>query len=345
MSRKLEIIGDQIKSILLLISSCSLCLCGHLVFLGAAEIASDLPLGENTVVRFADARDGALALVRRDDYIGQMSPFDRQVRLKTDRDVSEAEFLAFISGHVLPWGEDDVRKLTPLIAGLEGKLRPWKLKLPPIVLLVKTSGREESGAAYCRGPAIVLPQNMIDGPRERLEQVLPHEVFHVLSSHNPQLREKLYAIIGFRATNEVPLPEPLRARKITNPDAPVNNHFITVTIDNRDVDLIPVLLSKTDRYEAERGGNLFSYLDFELMELENNAGVRRPALRLGQAVLFDPASVPGFHAQIGRNTKYIIHPEEILAENFVHLLNGRINLPTPRVVEAMGNVLQAAAAP
>jgi hypothetical protein len=60
-------------------------------------------------------------------------------------------------------------------------------------------------------------------------------------------------------------------------------------------------------------------------------------------VLFEPSQVPGFSEQVGQNTKYIIHPEEILADNFVFLLNGRINLPSPRVVESMGRILQAAA--
>jgi hypothetical protein len=341
----IDVIRDPIKTILLVIPSFSLCLCGRLAFLGAAEIASDFPLGETTVVRFADVRQGVSALVRRDDYIRHLSPFDRQVRLKTDRDVSEGELLAFLSQHVLPWEENDIRKLTPLIAALEAKLRPWKLPLPPVVLLVKASGREESGAAYCRGSAIVLPQNMIDGSREHLEKVLPHEVFHVLGTHNPELREKLYAIIGFHACNEVPLPEPLAARRITNPDAPVNDHFIALTIANRAVECMPVLFSKTEHYDAQRGGNLFSYLDFKLMELENEGGVRRAALSQGQPVLLDPASCPGFYEQIGRNTSYIIHPEEILAENFVLLVNGRINTPTPRVVEALGKALQAAAAP
>ena len=58
-------------------------------------------------------------------------------------------------------------------------------------------------------------------------------------------------------------------------------------------------------------------------------------------MLLDPDDVPGYHEQIGRNTRYIIHPEEILADNFVFLLDGRIDLPTPRVVEQMGKVLQA----
>jgi hypothetical protein len=55
--------------------------------------------------------------------------------------------------------------------------------------------------------------------------------------------------------------------------------------------------------------------------------------------------VPGYDAQIGANTKYVIHPEEILADNFVFLVDGRIDLPTPRVVEAMGRILQAAVTP
>ena len=139
------------------------------------------------------------------------------------------------------------------------------------------------------------------------------------------------------------LPEPLRARKITNPDAPLNNFFITAPWQGRAAEWMPVLVSKTARYEPARGWTLFSYLDFKLMLLENADGMRRPALVEGKPVLVEPSEVPGFGEQIGHNTKYIIHPEEVLADNFVFLLDGRIDLPTPRVVEQMGQALQAAA--
>jgi hypothetical protein len=352
MNGTFEFLRDQLASMLIVFGWCNWCLCGHSLLLvvvsslaTAAARAVDLPLGEGTVIRFADARQGVMALTRRDDYIRHMSPFDRQARLRTDRDVSEEEFLAFVAQHVMPWEEGDIRKLTPLLADLDRKLRPWKLLLPAVVLLIKTTGREESGAAYCRGPAIVLPQNMLNAPREKLEQVLPHEVFHVLSNQNPELREKLYAIIGFRPCNEVQLPEPLASRKITNPDAPVNDYFQTLTVGDRAVECMPMLFSKSARYDTQRGGDLFSYLDFKLMELESDGTERRPLMRGDRPVVLDPASTPSFHDQIGRNTTYNIHPEEVLAENFVLLLNGRINVPTPRVVETMGKVLQDAAAP
>ncbi|MEX2112885.1 MAG: hypothetical protein WD845_06845 [Pirellulales bacterium] len=292
------------------------------------------------MVRFADQHEGIAALTQRDDYIRQLSPFDRQVRLRTSRPVSEQEFLGFIAGHVRPWTDAEVARLTPMFEQLGEKLRPWKLPLPPVILLVKTSGEEEGRAAYCRGSAIVLPQNMLDQQPSRLPKILPHEVFHVLSSHNLELRKRLYATIGFHPTGDVQLPEPLRPRKITNPDAPLNNFAISTDSPGGPLEWMPVLISKSERYDPARGGLLFDYLDFKLMQLERDGGMRRPALRNGQAVLVEPASVPGYAEQIGANTKYIIHPEEVLADNFVFLLEGRIDLPTPRIVEAMGNVLQ-----
>jgi hypothetical protein len=309
----------------------------------AAAEAADIQLGEHSVLRFAGVREGAEALTRRDEYIAQLSPFDRQVRMRTDRAVSEGELLAFIAGNVVPWQPAEIEMLTPLLKAMGEKVAPWKLKLPPVVLLVKTTGREEADAAYCRGAAIVLPQTMVANRRNELVKVLPHELFHVLSSHNPGLRQALYASIGFQPCNEVKLPEPLAERKITNPDAPVNNHYITVRQDGHDIELMPVLFSKSDRYDPARGGGIFSYLQFKLMQLTSEGGVRQPAIVGGQPVLLDAATVPGYAEQVGTNTKYIIHPEEILADNFAFLLSGRIDLPSPRVVQEMGRILQDAA--
>ena len=304
--------------------------------------ADDVTPTKGTVIRFADVREGIAAVTLRDAYIKQLSPFDRQVRLQTDRDVSEQEFLAFIAQNVQPWTADDVQLLTPLLTAMAKKLEPWTLNLPPEVLLVKTSGREEGHAAYCRGAAIVVPENLIGKNTKILERVLPHELFHVASSHNPGLREALYQIVGFKPCNEVQLPESLRNRKLTNPDAPVNDHYITVVKDGHAMELMPVLYSKAERYNAKRGGNLFTYLEFKLMVLENDNGTRRPASVDGEPVMLKPKSVPGFLEQVGRNTTYMIHPEEILADNFVFVLDGRTDLPTPRILEEMGKVLQRA---
>lgn len=302
--------------------------------------AADVQLTDTTRVHFADVRDGVAALTQHDVFLEQLSPFDYQVRLKTDRPVGEQDLLAHIPPHIVPWTPEEIARLTPVLETLATKLAPWKIPLPRSILLIKTDGQEDAGAAYTRGDAIVLPQRMVDGSRKSLDKLLPHELFHVLSRHNPALRQALYNTIGFRQTNEVPLPEALRSRRITNPDAPLNDQYLTVVQDGRNLDLMPILFSKTERYDPARGGTLFTYLTFKLMALEGVPGKHRPLLAGAQPVLYDPAQVPGFFQQVGRNTDYIIHPEEILADNFVMLLNGQINLPSPKVLERMGQVFQ-----
>jgi hypothetical protein len=55
--------------------------------------------------------------------------------------------------------------------------------------------------------------------------------------------------------------------------------------------------------------------------------------------LVGPQAISGFFEQVGRNTQYIIHPEEILADNFALLILGEQNVPSPEVLEKMRKVL------
>jgi hypothetical protein len=43
--------------------------------------------------------------------------------------------------------------------------------------------------------------------------------------------------------------------------------------------------------------------------------------------------------QIGRNTEYVIHPEEVLADNFALLVLKKANVPSPEILQKMREVL------
>jgi hypothetical protein len=50
-------------------------------------------------------------------------------------------------------------------------------------------------------------------------------------------------------------------------------------------------------------------------------------------------AVSNFFEQVGKNTEYVIHPEEILADNFALLvLGGGSNTPSPEVLRKMKTV-------
>ena len=244
-----------------------------LVFaLAAPAVAGDLELQTGTKVEFVARDDAAKLLATRDAFVAALSPFDRAARLKTDKETSEKAFLDFVAAQALDWSDDERTIVTKLVTDLAPRLEPLKLALPSVVRLVRTTGKEEGGAAYCRNGAIVLPSGMLLPKRQReLAAVLPHEIFHIYTSQNPKLRPALYAVVGFGPCESVAFPESLATRKITNPDAPGMDFIIHVRdggVDGAKVAAIPILFSRTETYDTKAGGELFKYLQFRLLVLE-----------------------------------------------------------------------------
>jgi hypothetical protein len=258
--------------------------------------------------------------------------------------VSVDEYLKFAAGEAVDWKDANRRKIAAAIEKVRERLRSWKLPFPSPILLVQTTGKEEGRAAYCRQNAIVLPANIVaDRHGESLERLLVHELFHILSSHNAVLRERLYAVVGFSACGEIELPDDLAVRKITNPDAPTIAHRVAVEVDGQPVDAVPILLAPDGKYDAASGREFFAFMQFRLLAVaKNEEGRYAPRIRDGKPWLIDPAATPSYHAKIGRNTGYIIHPEEIVADNFVLVVFGDENVKSPGIVTAVRDILRTA---
>jgi len=290
-------------------------------------------LREGCVVRFASAAKAAEILGRKDEFIERLSPFDRAARMKTDRSISEDEFLKFVEGNVLTWNESEKAKIEAAIAGIRPALAALPLSLPKIINLVKTTGAEEGCAFYTRDTAIMMPEKATDeADVVLLKKTIAHELFHILTRENPALREKLYESIGFAKCDEVEFPSELKPRKITNPDAPRNDHAIQIRVTGHEVRAVPILLSSTAQYDVRRGGEFFDYLQLKFLQLTPTSST--------QSVLASPEEVSGFFEQIGRNTNYVIQPEEILADNFALLIVGEHNVPSPEILQKMSAILK-----
>jgi hypothetical protein len=302
---------------------------------------TSLELQEGVAVVFAKPDDARKRLMAQDAFVGSLSPFDRSVRLETDKDVSDVEFLNYVGKQVRSWHPDEKHRIRAVVQSVAKKLAPFKLKFPEKILLIKTTGEEEGGATYTRSSSIVLPEAQLDEDDGTLEQVMIHELFHILTSSDPNLQEALYNIIHFKKCNEIDLPESLRDRKITNPDAPRNDHYIEVEFDGRVVQVVPIIYSSAAGYDLKEGGDLFHYLTFRLLVVEVAKGKWRFARGgNGLPILLPVEQVPGYFDKIGRNTNYVIHPEEILADNFALLVQGSGGVESKWLIEEMRDVLE-----
>src|SRR5262245_46668141 len=284
-------------------------------------------------IELASIEKARVVLGARDDFVARLSPFDRAARLKSADAVSEDEYLAFTTAAAREWSNDERARLTSAFAAIKPKLAELLPELDAPILLIRTSGEEEGGADYTRANAVMMPRPSND--ERQLQRTLAHEVFHVVSRNNAPLKQALYRAIGFQECGEVALPAALVARKITNPDAPINEHCIEVTVDGAKVWGMPILLSRQERYDPAAGIEFFGYLTLAMLLVDRAATPARPLLRDGAPVLVPINRVEGFLEQVGSNTSYILHAEEILASNFERLVLGEEGAPSPEVLERM----------
>jgi hypothetical protein len=289
-------------------------------------------LSSRTTVEFADARLGQELITRRDDFTKALSRFDLQSRLKTDKDVALDDLLQLYRDNVTAWPAEDAAAVTKALEFVRDRLREYEVPWPETVYFVRTTGKEESGAAYCRGPSVILPQNLIRQNEAGLQRLVAHELFHVLSSHNPELRTDLYAIIGFTTCDPIAVPKSLRERTIANPDAPRIDCTMEIEVDGEKFTTAPLLVSSADSFDPAAGKSMFQYLQFRLMAVEKHDGQWRAVEKDGAAPLIDPRKNDSFWKQIGRNTGYVIHPDEVMAENFSLLVLESERLPSPEIV-------------
>lgn len=304
-----------------------------------SETPKGVLLSKDCSVYFATVAEARAHLAKRDVYVKNLSPFERAAKIKKAGPVSTEQYLAFIQDQALEWSNADKKKLLRVIAAAKPKLAKFANHLPERIRLIKTTGNDEGAAPYTRGVSIILPERAIRQSTKSLERLFYHELFHIVSRSNPKLRDELYKIIGYEKCDEVSLPEVMMPRRISNPDAPVIEHCIRVSKDGELRWCAPVLFSRTPKYDPKTGSTFFRYLQFRLMVIDRKTS--RAIMKDGKPILWNPDAVKGFFEQIGRNTNYVIHPEETLANNFIHLMTAKQDLKNPEIPKKIEAVLKS----
>ena len=312
--------------------------------------SQDLQLQQGVTIHPASVAEGRRILTADDRFTTQLSRFDLESRLGK-LDVDRAALNQMLESSVVQWEPGTWAKVQAAIGVVRGWLETQQLTpaFPKRIDFICTNGKEEGGAAYCRGAAVILPEKVVrTGKASRINQLVAHELFHILSANNLPLQQKLYAAIGFTPCKPIELPASLRDRKLTNPDGPGLNYVIQLKHDGKQLGAVPLLYASVDRYDPTRGGSFFQYLQFRLLALEKvsdgKAGAPptwQPLLQAGSPLLIDAKENDSFFEQVGRNTGYIYHPDEILADNFVYLLSGKQDLESPQIVENMRRIINA----
>jgi hypothetical protein len=318
-----------------------------------------VPLSPHHTLVFLDSLAAAEAISRdeAEGFFERIQPLDMAIQMgqplpeAAQREAMLPAYREFLRADVAAFSPGE-RQLLQRAFRLAFELcQPFRSDFfPDTVFLVKTLGRHYGPSVYyTRERSIVIPQNeLAQREAEALAQVMLHELFHLFSRREPQRREQLYGLLGFQRLGQpVQLPACLQQRQLLNPDGMADAYALPLEGPEGETILaLPLLLADTGTYLPGRA--YFDYLDFRLFPLQAADGAWSVATTPGcRSPLPPPGHLSAFWEQIGDNTTYIIHPDEILADNFVLLAQSSEDLRRQRIsargkslLEELGQVLK-----
>ena len=305
----------------------------------SAQCSAQIPtksitLGRQHVVILADSALAAEYIIAdsTDRFFERVTAVEMSIQMKKplNQQVSSAdlatEYRRFLQSDMDGFTADEAKMVEKTLRQIYPhctRLRPDIF--PDTLVLIKTKALHYGeGVYYTRENTIVIPYNALAGDRDAFKTTLYHELFHVFSRLNPDKRRALYQRIGFSGLgyDRLELPPLLAARVLHNPDGVDFAQVIELSQPQRPAILaVPIIYANEPGYKADKPA-FFSYLTFELFQVKETGDGRWRVLTKpdGLSSTLDLRSQPDFFRQIGDNTGYIIHPDEVLADNFAFLM-------------------------
>jgi len=201
------------------------------------------------------------------------------------------------------------------------------------IYLVKLKAKSYGeGVFYTRDNGIFIPYNVLDqGDVGGLLSVFLHEIYHIMSRYNEAFRRASYGLIGFHAVEgKLEFPEALDRRVLLNPDGVNMAYAITLNTDKDEdqaIQAIPVIHANSPNYSANKPA-FFGYIQFDLFRIEKKGVVNEVKISDEKGPMIIPEIpdlyYPSFFEQIYDNTQYIIHPDEIMADNFMFAIFAKL---------------------
>lgn len=310
----------------------------HLVLSAILLCISTAALAQKKIShRFATKAEAQMLITDIDNFTNKLNSLDINLRLGKE-DGRKSELLRLAMNETLNWSDEDKKKITAAFKSLQSKIDKQKLKIkyPHEIVLVKTSMKEEMNVtAYTRKNWIALGEDFINkATKDNLEYLLAHEMFHLLTRSDKNFKKSVYSVIGFEVTDrELFFPIDIVERKISNPDIEQYDSYAEFTIDGTKQKCSMIIYSD----KAYTTGGLGDYLNVGLIPLDDNL---IPLRTDGKTIIYGIDKAEDFYDKVGRNTKYTINPEEILADNFAYLLIQKKDLPNPEIIKNIAAILK-----
>ena len=291
----------------------------------------EVRLDAKHIVLLLDSAAAATAITydRRDTYFDKVTLGEMSIQMKKELGPKDTrasilpQYIAFLKSDVANYTHEESKFTADVIQNVfktSESVAPGLF--PDTLLLIKTKGRHYGdGVWYTRENCIIIPANELDARKTNpFTTTMFHELFHVYSRLNPKKSDQLYQLIGFQELGyeSLRLPKALSERVLHNPDGVDFAQKITLRqADSTVIQAVPIIFANQKSFQPG-STEFFGYVEFNLYQIEQNKDGSWCVLTKddGYTSLLSIDKQPDFFRQIKDNTGYIIHPDEVLADNF-----------------------------
>lgn len=276
--------------------------------------------------KFATQAEAQKLLTSEDSYTNGWSQIDIDMRMQKENS-QKAALIRFAGEQALEWQENEKKRFLQFAKEIEDSIAALQLQIPipDEIILLKTTMQEEGGAGgYTRKNWIALGKAPIESPADHLVRgLLVHELFHVITRANPDFKRKIYSTISFNVLeNNIEYPKDFLERRVSNPDVTYDSYATFTVNGQKENCTMNIYTDKTFK-----GQKLFECIhNIGFIPLDKQF---KPKTKDGKTIIYPMKDISDFYEKIGYNTRYVIHPEEILAENFVIAVLNRKGVKSP----------------
>lgn len=289
--------------------------------------------------RFADADEAAALLLGNRAYYDNLTQNDLNFRMQK-LDATLAELEAFAAEQTLDYTDAEKTRIEQSLALIENNCTERGYALPPIedIVFAKTTMADECDAySYTHGTQIYLGETLMkygfdDNPEDQalFDTIIAHELFHCLTRNHPDFRAAMYGILGFTVVDsDYEFAPEIRERMISNPDVEHHNSYATFDINGTPTNC--VALFTTGKPFEKKGDSFFDNMLTGLVPIDD------------MTTMYTSGDAANFWDVFGRNTKYVVDPEETMADNFsfavIYGLEGK-KYKTPEIIQAIDALLK-----
>ncbi len=287
--------------------------------------------------RFASAVEGKELLLRNDAYYNRLNRNDISYRLQKKGGTLE-ELKLFAASQLKEFTEEEKDLVNETVEWFLLTCKENGYHLPPLdeIVFVRSTLYDEFGASgYSSGVQIYLGDELFlrlksddEQGKIKFRHTLIHEMFHCMTRSNPDFKGAMYGIIKFKVEEkEYEFPEELSSCILHNPDVEHMNSHAVFTVNGKKTECVMICMCPP--YENEGEGLSEILIGFV------------PVDDLG--TLYSLNDISDFWDVVGKNTDYILDPEEIMAKNFadalVYGIDGR-DYPNPEMIQAVLDYLR-----